>query len=83
MGAGDPAWAARYGGGVPRSRYTQPPSPGPSLGRAGPRTYVAPYISNQHYGTVSCTPLNLLPAAPASFLQCLPTSLQTCLQSTG
>ena len=52
-GTGDPAWAARYGGGGPRSRYTQaPPSPlgGASVGRVGPRTY---HISNQQYGTVS------------------------------
>ena len=52
MGIGDPAWAARHGGVVPRSRHTQPPSPGPSVARVGPRTYVAPYITNQHYGTV-------------------------------
>ena len=54
VGTGDPAWAARYGGGGPRSRYTQPPpSPGASVGRVGPRTYMAPSISNQHYGMVT------------------------------
>ena len=54
MGTGDPAWAARYGGGGPRSRYTQPPpSLGASVGRVGPRTYMAPSISNQHYGMVT------------------------------
>lgn len=70
MGIGDPAWAARQGGGVPRSRHTQPPSPGPSVGRVGPRTYVAPYITNQHYGTVISS-LHPVATAMDSLVQCL------------
>lgn len=51
VGSGDPAWAARGGGAVSRSRYT--PQQRAAAERPAPRTYVAPHISNQHYSMVS------------------------------